>query len=284
MSELGERFTALVVRVLGPLVLGGPLRPVRPLGATLGLSLGRGLEVPDADLRSQLDVARVRRARLLAPLDVLPPPGADDFALTAGVNDLLAATHHDLVGVFRRERPRRVLAGVVTLAGQLGGPRDALSALSRHATLARLFELVRVDRTVSWWAGHTKLRGEAPPARLLAWRGLRRVQVHEARVGLDEMASDRPEVPAELYDEAIEALLSCSPLTDVASAARPRPVFRWSRTSLALIASPAGALLAERAARRGGEAARGALEQATRALPAGHARELALSLVARLGV
>ena len=82
-AVLDERCDELVQEVLAPLVLGGSVRPVRPFGALLGLRLGVGRRISDGDLASRLDVARVRRARLLN--------GWDNIALTESYIDQIAA-------------------------------------------------------------------------------------------------------------------------------------------------------------------------------------------------
>src|SRR6185437_14080793 len=73
-AALAARFDELCRAVLSPLVLGGEVHPVRPIGADLGLLLGKGrlLEnvaepearpgVPAENLASSISVARVRRA------------------------------------------------------------------------------------------------------------------------------------------------------------------------------------------------------------------------------
>ena len=102
-DDLGERCEELAHEVLAPLVLGGPMHAVRPFGGRLGFSLGIQREIVDLDLRSRLDVARVRRARLLAPIDALPPLDEGDWAVLAAFNDLVQLTNQHLVTVFTRQ-------------------------------------------------------------------------------------------------------------------------------------------------------------------------------------
>jgi len=243
---LAERFDELTTRILAPLVLGGPLHPVRPFGVDLALQVGAGRSISDAALRSQLDVARVRMARLIAPVDTLPELSSYDWALAAGLNDLLQTTNHELAGPLTRGRHRRLLASVCALCERIPPPRTLESALSRHATFARVLECVRVDTTVSWWTGRASFRGQPPPGRLLAWPRMRNVQVDERRVGLTEMIHGIPSVRAEEFAYAFGLWLSRSPLTDLATAARRSPPFAWSSSTLSLIATPPGRTLAHR--------------------------------------
>jgi hypothetical protein len=148
-DELGERCEELAHNLLAPLVLGGPIHPVRPFGAKLGLRLGIQRELLDIGLRTELDVARVRRARLLAPIDSLPPLDEGDWAVLAALNDLLQLTNQHLAGPFTRGRYARIIANLRWLCERIPAPRDILAALSRHATFARALELVRTDSTIS---------------------------------------------------------------------------------------------------------------------------------------
>jgi hypothetical protein len=277
-AELGARCEDLAQGVLGPLVLGGPVHPVRPLGGPLGLRIGVGRGIADADLASRVDVARVRRARLLAPVDTLPELDAASFAMLAGLNDLLQATNHNLAGPLTRGRHARLLANVCWLCERIPPPADVLSALARHATFARVLELARTDSTVSWWTGSARFRGEPPPARLLAWRELRRVQVDARQVPLAEMPLGAVGVPQDAYTEALALWLTRSPLTDLATATRKSPPFAWSASTLSLVAEGAGRLLALRAlVSEPEEAVTAALARATRAVPEAYdeARQLA---------
>ena len=115
-AALGERCEELAHEVLAPLVLGGAIHPVRPFGGLLGLRLGvaggESRRILDADLASRLDVARVRRARLLAAADTLPDVDEGDWAVLAALNDLLQLTNHHLGGPLTRGRYARVLANL----------------------------------------------------------------------------------------------------------------------------------------------------------------------------
>jgi hypothetical protein len=251
--ELAERAEELAHEVLAPLVLGGPVRPVRPFGGPLGLRLGigeapgSGRRIADAELCTRLDVARVRRARLLVPSDALPGLDEGDWAVLAALNDILQLTNHHLGGPLTKGRYPRVLANLRWLCERIPAPRDVEGALSRHATFARVLDLGRTDSHVSWWTGSARFRGETPPARLLAWREIRRVHVDAKRVPLADMTLGIPAVPLADFADVLSLWLTRTPLTDLATCARQAPPFGWSASTLSLVATPPGRMLAFRA-------------------------------------
>jgi hypothetical protein len=261
------RFHELVENVLAPLILGGPLRPVRPFGARLAFSIGEQRHVADSDLRTRLDVARVRRARLIAPVDTLEPLGRHEFALAAGLNDLLQATNHEIGGRLLRGRYSKLLASVIELCRSIPAPHNVAEALARHAAFCRVLELVRKDTSVAWWTGSASFRGQRPPSRLLLWPGLRRVTIDERRVPLSDMCQGLSGGSEELFCQALGRWLSCSPLTDLGSLTRSSPVFSWSSPSLSLVATAPGRTLAWRLLVDKPKAAvLASLERATKAL------------------
>ena len=281
-AALAERCEQLAHEVLAPLVLGGPVHPVRPFGGPLGLRLGsaggEGRRIADGDLASRLDVARVRRARLLAAVDTLPELDEGDWAVLASLNDLLQLTNHHLGGPLTRGRYARVLANVLWLCERIPAPRDVLGALSRHATFARALELARTDSTVSWWTGSARFRGETPPARLLAWREIRRVQVDARRIPLADMPAGVVGISPADFADVLALWLTRSPLTDLATATRKTPPFAWSASTLALVAAGPGRMLAFRAlAGEPADAVNAALARAALQVPAPYeeARRLA---------
>lgn len=244
---MNERFEQLATGIVQPLVLGGPMSLARPFGQT-ALTVGQNERILDPDLRTNVDVARVRRARLLAPVDVLPELNEFDWAIAALLNDLLQVTNHHLGGVFTRSRYGTLIRTILDTSGRIPYPRDVGEALTRHATFARVMELIRTDTTVTWWTGSARFRGEEPPARLTAWRNLRRVQVDSERVSLAHMVDDLG--PVNDFHQGLAAWLRLSPLTDIATMTRDAPAFAWSPPTIALIAVPAGRTLVFRALTR----------------------------------
>jgi hypothetical protein len=270
-AALAQRCEELAREVLGPLVLGGPVHPVRPFGGPLGLRLGIGRRFVDADLATRLDVARVRRARLLVPADTLPDLDEGDWAALAGLNDLLQLTNHNLGSPLTRGRYATILANLRWLCDRIPAPRDVLGALSRHATFARALDLARTDSAVSWWTGSARFRGERPPARLLAWREIRRVRVDERKVLLADMPLGVVGITPADFTDVLARWLTRTPLTDLATATRASPNFAWSASTLALVATGPGRMLAFRAlAGEPPDAVGAALTRAENTIPSGY--------------
>jgi hypothetical protein len=278
-AYLAQRAAELAEHVLAPLVLGGPLSPVRPFGAKLALAIGdRGIE--DADLRSRIDVARVRRARLTAPVDTLPDIDAPQWALAAALNDLVQVTNHELASGLTRGRHVRLLASVRDLCERIPAPRDLLSVLSRHATFATVLEVTRTDTLVRWWTGRATFRGQPPAQRLLRWKELRRVSIERRPVRFGDMCEGLEVVRADEFAEVLGLWLTRSPLTDLATATRKKPLFGWSASTLSLLATTSGRTLAWRVLSRQPSAQVSAmLARSSRELPEQfkHARQLAES-------
>ncbi|APR78085.1 Hypothetical protein A7982_03432 [Minicystis rosea] len=282
-AALGLRCEELAHAVLAPLVLGGPVHPVRPFGGPLALRCGVDRRIADGDLALQLDVARVRRARLYAPVDALPELDEGDWALLAALNDLIQISNHRLASALTRGRYLRLAGNLDWLCARIPAPRDVEGALSRHATFARVLEIARTDSTVSWWTGSARFRGEPPPARLLAWREVRRVRVDTQKVPLADMATGVAGVVPDDYAELLALWLGRSPLTDLATAVRSSPLFAWSASTLSLVATPPGKALALRAlCREPADVVLGVLRRAAAQVPPRleEARRLADGMVA----
>ncbi len=180
-----HRLEALAHGVLGPMVLGGKLHLVPPFGASLALGIDGEPRIVDDDLRTHVDLARVRVARTLLPVDTLGDIPAADWALAAAWNDLLQATNHHLSGVFTRGRHVALLRSVEAHVARIAAPRSIGEAVARHATFARALELVRTDTKVTWWSGERALpRRARAAAALLVERhatGAKRGDAHRVR-------------------------------------------------------------------------------------------------------
>ena len=206
----------------------------------------------------------VRRARQMAPVDQLPAMGAGEWMLLGALNDLIQAANPKLPSLVAPSRPKKLLAAVGALLATVRPPADLQEALVRHATLGRIFDVHRVDTSVRWWTGSAQFHGEAPNRRLTAWPDVRRVQINETAIGIEKLPL--PGFPQEDYVGQLSAWLALSPLTDLATAGRSEPAFRWTAATVGLVATSTGRRLARHAL--GGVGARGdvALERATREL------------------
>ncbi|MBK7538488.1 MAG: hypothetical protein IPI49_24600 [Myxococcales bacterium] len=168
-----------------------------------------------------VDDARIEVASLL----VCRPPQlileAEDLSLTAGLYNALAAIHPgtDSVLVTEKQR-RRVLDAALTMVSQpLTHSRQRV--LGRHALFHNLFQLERMDTTVSWWTGSARFLGQSPPHRLTSWRSVRRVQEDVIVTGFEELLGTAETSPV------VATLLRRSPLTQLLGATRAAPPLHW---------------------------------------------------------
>jgi len=236
--------------VMAPLVLGGSMRPGPAIGARAARALAEGPRASFADpaLLARVRDARVRRARLLVPIDDLGPPTGAEWALAAALHDVIQSASPRLNAPMRRDGARRLIGLARDTIERAGAPRSVYDAVSRHAWLARMLEIARTDTTVSWWSETRVFLGVDPPARVQRWPGLRRVRVLRTERRLSDLAPLA--IDRALFVAALSELLAQTPLTDLATCTRATPPFAWSEAALGLIASRVGRTLAMRALAR----------------------------------
>jgi hypothetical protein len=271
----------LFADVMAPLVLTGSIRPGHAIGPRAALGLGDGRIPQDRELGDRVAAARVRRARRLVPVDTLPAPSGADWALAGAFHDILQAANPMFDAPLRRGSAARILDLAMTTIEHVPSPASVHDALSRHTWLARAPDVTRTDTDVAWWAGSHEFRGVDPPERLKAWPRLRRVSVVRKAHGLLELAPlavDRGRLAA-----AVAALLTRTPLTDLATCTRATPAFAWHGSALGIVATGAGRSLALRSLARLEQAGvDAALGRATGELLAGSDRNLAMPAVSLL--
>lgn len=247
--DLGVVAQALFEGVMAPLILGGPVRPGHAIGARVALTLGDGERTGiDPDLDVDVQRARVRRARRLAPIDTLATATPAEWTLAAAFHDLLMAANPTFDAALRRSAAVRILGLAREAIERVPEPANVLEALSRHTWFARVLDVARTDTTVSWWTGSRTYLGVEAPRRLRAWPELRRVNVvatPHPLLELGPLAVDR----ARLTD-AVARLLTRTPLTELATCTREAPPFVWGEATLALVATRPGRTLALRALAR----------------------------------
>jgi hypothetical protein len=237
----------LFTTFLAPLVLGGVMKPVKAFGGKNALSIGDRTP-SDVDALSRTQLARVRIARKLAPIDRFEPaPNGDEWALAAMLHDLVQATHPGFNAVFRRSGPARILSVIEKTLDRVPPPKTPGEALSRHTWLSRMFELARTDVEVKWWTGSETFLGEDPPKRLTAWPEIRRVQQIRTPRPLMDLPTSGGSVDLSRFTTVVEALLTRTPLTDLATIHRAAPLFAWRHETLALCATIAGRTIILRA-------------------------------------
>jgi hypothetical protein len=237
----------LFAHFMAPLVLGGELRPGRPIGGKNALLLFENADVVDKELLSHVDLGRIRLARRLVPIDRLEPPSPAEWALAAAAHDLVQSAHPEMAGVFRGSAPSRLLKVVELTLARIPAPAHVGEALGRHTWFARLLELQRTDTSVSFWVGKRTYLGEDPPARLLAWPELRRVQIDKTPHPLVDLPGAGGHADPTQFAAVLGLFLRKTPLTDLATCTRAAPEFRWSEETLALLGARAGRTLVLRA-------------------------------------
>ncbi|MEO8874728.1 MAG: hypothetical protein ABI461_03995 [Polyangiaceae bacterium] len=263
-NDLQTRAEHLFESFMAPLVLGGELRPGRILGARTALALGAERSVTNLDLAAHVDLARVRIARKLAPIDRIAPATPSEWALAACLHDIVQSTHPALAGLFRNNASRRILELVGLALDRIPPPANAKEALTRHTWFSRALEIGRTDTRVSWWVGSEIFRGTDPPPRLLSWPDLRRVHIDCSVHPLCDLPTTEAKAEAPLFYEMLRRWLSLSPITDLANAHRAAPKFVWTEPTIALASSRIGRTLALRAIRSGSlQAKMTAIEEAT---------------------
>jgi hypothetical protein len=192
--------------------------------------------------------ARIRRARLLVPIDEVGPPTGAEWALAAALHDIVQSTNPGFDNGLRRKSAARILDLAETTIERVGAPANALDALSRHTWFARALDITRTDTVVSWWTGSRTFLGEEPPDRLRAWPRLRRVEVARSPRTLLKLAPLATGI--EPLMRAVAGLLTRTPLTELATCTRAAPPFVWSPASAGLVTTAAGRALVLRALAR----------------------------------
>jgi hypothetical protein len=247
-----------------PLVRGGALRVGRPLGARAVLRVmeriaraSRDAADDEAEALAVLGEGRRLCAGRLLPTAAAPPLDEVSVRLGAALHDLLTLAHPDLAGPGLARRQEQIAAAALELAS-VGAPASAREAVNRHALLARLPEIVRVDRTVRFWLGRRTFVGRTPPGRIMALPSLRRVRVERASRGwLREIG-----IPA-VGRRAFLALNAASPLGEALDPLRLEPPLGWGRILPVLrfpsLARAVAGAVAEVGVERAGDALAGAL-------------------------
>lgn len=249
MGGHGQTVTELFTRVVKPLVLGGPVFPLDPIGPVAAPELAqqatRALSAADS---SWVDVARVRCARTLCPVDALPSIGEHEWLMIVAINDLLRSTDPELKTFLSPGRAGQVVAGVLEILDQVPASRTIGEALVRHATFQQMMSARRTDTVISWWCGSRAFAGRQPPDRLLSWPRVRRVRTNREELDLAAMAAGSEATKA-TYLDAVRALLARTPLTDLATAGRAAPPFAWTSPTVSLLGVSSGRNIALRVLR-----------------------------------
>jgi len=207
-------------RFVTPLVAGGEVH----IGAPIPMSdVDRWEhELDDASVE-QMAVDDARHA-VVSTLVCRPPPlvlEADELALAAGLHNALFLVHPRAEEWSVSDRTRRKI--IDTALAQVSQPltHNRTRVMARHALLHNLFHLTRSDVTVSWWTGRARFQGQKPPARLTAWRAVRRVREDVTVVEFEELLAVPDTAPV------IATLVRRTPLTQLLDSHSGAPPLHW---------------------------------------------------------
>ncbi len=210
-----------------PLVAGGEMHVGKPIDLRHLKDLEN--ELPEATV--PLVAIDEAREVVLSQIVVRPPPlvfDMDELSLAAAVHNLLYLSHPDADGFGQSQRARaKVVASAQRFAARSRtGNRRVVMA--RHALLHNLFDIRRNDLKISWWTGSASYLGQDAPARLMRWRGVRRVKEIESKVGFSELFKGA-DIAAVLV-----ALLRRSPLSQLLYAGDDGPHLHWEDVAFLL--------------------------------------------------
>jgi hypothetical protein len=268
--------------ILAPLVLGGKLQALPPIGGRHTLEFGDERTTTDINRFAHVQLVRSRIARKFAGVDRANPINGAQWAMAAVLNDLMQLSHPDLVSFLRPKAAIKLTQIARATALAIPQPASLAETIDRHTLFGRVLQPKRRDVTVRWWTGHATFRGTEPPARLLAWPQVRNVRQEEELTAW--LTLPIPATPTDVH-EAFAVWLNQSPLTALALATSTTPVFEFTGTVIGLVAQPQGRAVALRvlAANPNQPALNGALGGALRRLLANRAYAACMHLASLFG-
>lgn len=209
-----------LTRFVRPLVAGGELH----VGGPIPLPLVARWQAELGHASVEADAVDDARHAILASLVVRPPAlvlEGEELALAAGLHNALFLVHPraEQWSVSDRQR-RKIIDTALALVSQ-PLTHDRTRVMARHALLHNVMGLTRNDITVSWWTGRARFQGQTPPARLTAWKGMRRVREDVTVVEFDELLAVPDAAPT------IATLLRRTPLTQLLDAHAGAPPLHW---------------------------------------------------------
>jgi hypothetical protein len=216
LAELLERFVLPLVRG-GEVVVGKPISTDEL--ATLEDQIPHNLE--------QVNAVDDARTDVVAELVVRSPSmvfDGDELALAAAVHNLLFLGHPRADGWSVSVTARKRVLESAQLMAARNFSQSRSRVLGRHGLLHNVFRLQRTDTKLSWWTGSATFLGQKPPARLRAWRGMRRVREESTTAGYEDLLGT-PEIAP-----VLTAVLRRSPLTQLLSMGREGPPVHWEDT------------------------------------------------------
>lgn len=183
------------------------------IGDPLGID---GLEAVRHGLRFSQEMDDVLERQLAEAAlfsEVVPAPFDEDAAtLLYAVHELFAACHPQASSFYARAYLFCQAAEQAVM--KLPRTYEPGRLLTRHLIVRRAFDARRTDVHLSWWTGKASFYGTEPPQRLLAWPGLRRVEVDRTTQPMWRLAMlDGDEETRVARLSLMTTLLNLSPLT-----------------------------------------------------------------------
>jgi hypothetical protein len=200
-----------------PFLMGGRCTVADPLGVSGFAGIKHGLGI-DAQLNDACEAQYVEAAHFC---DVTPAPFDHDAAtLLYAAHELFSTTHPQATSFYARSH---LFAQAATLeVEKLPRTLDPSRLVTRHLIVRRLFRTNRTDVHVKWWTGSESFFGEEPPARLVAWPSLRRVEQQRLTQPMWRLAlTTGDEVLRTARQALMTAVLDASPLTRLLCAGQP---------------------------------------------------------------
>ncbi|PID38197.1 MAG: hypothetical protein CSA65_00275 [Proteobacteria bacterium] len=204
-----------------PLIAGGELHVGRPLDVSDLTALAAEAASP-GDVLVRVESLRLAHAQASWPTPVSTPLDGVSRRMLVGLHNTLFLGHPERERWTVRAARLEQLCAFIRWCFDVPPPRDEAELVARHTLLCNLPQLTRTDVEVRFWVGRRRFRGQTPPARLLRWGSLRRVQrLEEPVLWLADETLTREQ------RSLIEALFAASPLTALLTVTRPFPALRW---------------------------------------------------------
>ena len=208
-QEVVDQFLQTFLR---PLLAGGTAHLGRAIAPAV-LDAAALSASTDADSDEAILEALHETAAEYVPRPSLVWPDRGAVALALACHDLALLTDPMLDRVFARGARPKIAAFVHMLAEAAEPVRTRSSALVRHAVVSRFLTLARTDTVVRNWAYTYRFYGRPVPARVTAWKTLRRVKTEAQRRPLDAMLSA---LPPELDGPGLlRKIIAGSPVTQI---------------------------------------------------------------------
>jgi hypothetical protein len=213
-EKLQQRYDALVVGFLEPLLSGGTVIVDRPL-APGGIEYYQHAGSSDANASSEIFDRLHRSASAIAPITTVPWPDRDLILLAIAAHNLVLVTDPMLDRVFARGARKKMCEWIDEAIEMVAPPRTRASALARHALLDPLVSLRRKDVVVKNWAYTYRFYGRPVPRNVVMLPKVRFVKQTETLVDIETLWSMVDQSAQLGIRPRLRELLSRSPVTEL---------------------------------------------------------------------